>query len=553
MLNQNIMMRKLLIIPGLVFVLASCTKNFATLNQNPSQPTSVPLVYLFSSAQLEMGGSQNDPGYTQWRTNLFYCATMTQQMASTNTNQYVGDKYIYADEPSGAWFGFSSSGEGQYLNALKTMTQLLYSAKKDSADNSNLIAMTEILRVYLFQQITDIYGDVPYFDAGNGYITQNTTPNYDKQQAIYLDMLNQLSVAGASLSASASNPGSADFAYSGNITYWQHFANSLMLRLALRIVNADPTDAQTWGTKAITGGLLASNAENFQFNWSGGPSSSCNPNSYDLGASNSAHRGEVGYSLTGGVGDIQWGATLINMMKARKDPRLGMIATIPGTGPVVFSSTGVVLGDTAAADQNGLPNGLTEGASLQAATGFLSSKGCCFSVPTPYIYQDNSPQILLSYAESEFMLAEAIDRGWASGSAATEFQKGQAASLQTILSYNNSANGSPFTISAAAIANYQAANPFPGSGLAADLPAIQAEMYVLTAVTINFIEEWADWRRTGFPALTPVNYPGNAGNGQIPRRLVYPQEESVLDPAGYQSAITDQGPDLFTTHVWWDK
>jgi hypothetical protein len=553
MLNQNIMMRKLLIIPGFVLVLASCTKKFATLNQNPSQPTSVPLAYLFTSAQLEMGGSQNDPGYTQWRTNLFYCATMTQQMASTNTNQYVGDKYIYANEPSGAWFGFSSSGEGHYLNSIKTITQLLYSAKQDSAANVNLIAMTEILRVYLFQQVTDIYGDVPYFDAGEGYITQNTTPAFDKQQAIYLDMLNQLSVAGAALSSSAANPGAADIAYSGNITSWQHFANSLMLRLALRIVNADPTDAQTWGAKAIAGGLMASNAESFQFNWLGGASSACNPNSYDLGASNSSHRNEIGYSATGGVGDIQWGATLINMMKARKDPRLGMIAGIPGTGPVVFASTGALLGDTVAADQNGLPNGLTEGAALQTATGFQSSKGCCFSVPTPYIYQDNSPQILLTYAESEFMLAEAIDRGWVPGSAATEFQKGQAASLQTILSYNNSANSSPFTISAATIANYQAANPFPGSGLAADLPAIQAEIYVLTAVTINFIEEWADWRRTGLPVLTPVNYPGNAGNGQIPRRLVYPQEEAALNPAAYQGAITDQGPDLFTTHIWWDK
>lgn len=555
MLNQNIMMRKLLIISSLVLVLASCTKKFANLNQDPTKPTTVPLAYLFSSAQLEMGGSQNDPGYTQWRTNLFYCAPMTQQMASTTTTQYAGDKYFYANEPSGAWFGFSSSGEGHYLNAIKTMTQLLYTARLDSVTNVNILSMTRILRVYLFQQMTDIYGDVPYFQAGLGYITQNTTPPFDKQSAIYADMLNELAVAGAALSATASNPGAADFAYGGNITSWQHFANSLMLRIAMRMVNVDPTDAQTWAAKAIAGGLIASNAENFQFNWQGGPSQNINPNSYDLGASNNNHRGEVGVTPTQGVGDIQWGATLINMMKSRNDPRLGMIAAIPSAStPIVFAGPPAVpLGDTLAAHQNGLPNGLTEGAVLQAATGFASSKGCCFSVPTPYLYQDNSPQMLLTYAESEFLKAEAIDRGWATGSAATEFALGQTASLQTILSYNNSANASPFTITPAAIAAYQAKNPFPGTGLANDMIAIHTEMYALTAVTLNFIEEWADWRRTGIPALTPVNYAGNASNGQIPRRLVYPQEESVLNPAAYNAAITDQGPDVFTTHVWWDK
>ncbi len=85
------------------------------------------------------------------------------------------------------------------------------------------------------------------------------------------------------------------------------------------------------------------------------------------------------------------------------------------------------------------------------------------------------------------------------------------------------------------------------------MTSIHTEMYTLTAVTLNHIEEWADWRRTGIPALTPVNYPGNASGGAIPRRLQYPHEQTSLDASGYNAAITDQGPDLFTTHVWWDK
>ncbi len=153
-----------------------------------------------------MGGSQNDPGYTQWRTNLFYCAPMTQQMASTTTSQYAGDKYFYADEPSGAWFGFSSSGEGHYLNAIKTMTQLITSAKADSIHNVNTLAMARILRVYLFQQMTDIYGDVPYFQSGLGAISQTLTPVYDKQSVIYADMLNELAICRSGIDATQAIP-----------------------------------------------------------------------------------------------------------------------------------------------------------------------------------------------------------------------------------------------------------------------------------------------------------------------------------------------------------
>ncbi len=85
-----------------------------------------------------------------------------------------------------------------------------------------------------------------------------------------------------------------------------------------------------------------------------------------------------------------------------------------------------------------------------------------------------------------------------------------------------------------------------------EVNAIQTEAWLLWAVTLNVIEEWANWRRTGLPALTPVNYAGNASNGQIPRRLVYPQEESVLNAANYQTAASRMGGDLFTTQVWWD-
>ena len=66
------------------------------------------------------------------------------------------------------------------------------------------------------------------------------------------------------------------------------------------------------------------------------------------------------------------------------------------------------------------------------------------------------------------------------------------------------------------------------------------------------MEGWADWRRTGYPILTPVNYTGNSTGGTIPRRLIYPLEQVTLDAAAYKAAVSHMGGDLFTTKVWWD-
>jgi hypothetical protein len=103
------------------------------------------------------------------------------------------------------------------------------------------------------------------------------------------------------------------------------------------------------------------------------------------------------------------------------------------------------------------------------------------------------------------------------------------------------------------VSAYQATNPYPTTGgLDSAISAIQTECWLLWADTYNGYEAYASWRRTGYPVLTPVNYPGNASNGTIPRRLIYPAEESGLDAANYQAAVSRMGGDLFTVKVWWD-
>ena len=100
---------------------------------------------------------------------------------------------------------------------------------------------------------------------------------------------------------------------------------------------------------------------------------------------------------------------------------------------------------------------------------------------------------------------------------------------------------------------YLAANPYPATGtLEAKMEAIHTEFWMTTGSLLQHIEAWSNWRRTGYPKLTPVNYPGNETNGQIPRRLRYSQGEYGVNP-GIDVAVGRQGADLFTTRMWWDK
>ncbi len=530
--KQTIMIRKSVLIAGLLLSLTmSCTKDFSTINVNPTAPSSVPLDYLFGQATLQYAGSAGDPGYTQWRANLIYSMPMIQQMSSLG-QFYSGDKYLYqaTNQASGAYFG-TSDGEGNYPNSVKNLTQLIALAREDSVTNVNILSMARIVKVLLMSTMTDLYGDIPYFQAGQGYLTSNYTPAFDPQSAIYPDMLNELAVAGAALNPSAYIPSASDFAYAGNLTYWKHLANSLMLRLAMRLTNADPTDAQAWAAKAISGGVFASNAETYSVQYSGGPTYSVNPISYNLGPSDvSSFR-----QIISSTDNLQWSNTFVTTLQGRNDPRLHQISTVYP----VASQVGFTLGDTIGAHQLGLPNG------LDVVPGAITINN--YSVPNTLTYSSTSPLMIVTYAEVEFLKAEAEERGWSPGTAATEYANGQAAALEQMASYNASFMPSPATIAA-----YQAHNPYPSTTLADKMNQIYTEMWILTACTYNGMEGWADWRRTGYPALTPVNYAGNATGGTIPRRLIYPLEEITLNAAAYKAAVAHMGGDLFTTKMWWD-
>jgi len=506
------MIRKLSIIASITVLLASCTKDFKSINTNPNVPTAVPNDYLLAESQVQLAGSHN-PDSKSWRNNFGYSACLVQQMSSTDISFYGGSFYTSTQNSFSAYF------EDAYANSIKNEVNLISLSSADSK-NVNTTSMARILKVMDMAIMTDMYGDVPYSEAGKGYLDANFNPAYDPQKNIYADLLSELDKASAALDPAKYIPAKSDYVYSGDLSKWKRAANTLMLRLAMRLQKVDATMAQTWAAKAIATGLITSSSENIAINFDGVAQISSNPNSWTLGP--------VGSRNIAAINGVLWGKTLIDMMKSRNDPRLPLIAALKN-------------GDNSVANQVGLPNGTTTNVLATLTPSNLDS----YSRPAASMYSNRNSWIYMTYAEARLLQAEAIERGYVTGTAATVFADGQLAALNQVYGTTKPSAGD--------IAVYAATNPYPAAGtIAAKMNAIHTELYLLHAVTLNHVEAWSNWRRTGYPALTPINYAGNETNSTIPRRLKYSPGEFGVNP-NVATAIGRQGPDLFTTRIWWDK
>ena len=225
-------LKQLLFLPFfVVLVLTSCTKNFEDLNTDPNSVTvnNYPPVYHLTRAQLEYTGN-SDFSYEVWRVNIIYCGMMMQHLA--NTSWYAGDKYMQNDAWANAYFDVAYRDQVKYIVDLLKVTQ-------NNPLYANLYQIGRIMKVMIFHRITDIYGEVPYSEAGLGYYDRIFTPKYDEQAAIYADMLKELDEAATALDPSKDKPGTGDLIFRGapnSIELWKKLAYSMMLRLGMRVV-----------------------------------------------------------------------------------------------------------------------------------------------------------------------------------------------------------------------------------------------------------------------------------------------------------------------------
>ncbi|HEY4323839.1 MAG TPA: SusD/RagB family nutrient-binding outer membrane lipoprotein [Mucilaginibacter sp.] len=516
----------------LIMALASCKKDLLKTNTDPNA-VSVDVFdpnNMLSATLLYYTGS-TDNAIEVEETEIQGAGCMIQHWASTS-GYYFGDKYSLS--PGGWGSFFDHAYTYQVKNAVD-----LYTTTIGKPQYKNLHQISRIVKAMVFERITDVYGDVPYFKAGLAYHGSVYFPAYDKQKDIYADLLKEVSQAVDSLDENADKPvGDLFYSTAGDqIAEWKKFGNTLLLRMAMRLTKVDPATAQKY-VKQVQNLTMTSNDDNAIVAHDG---------SSDPLLINRIFRG-IGED--GAIQlDGQISKTFIDTLKNNDDPRLPVLSFVYNDTVVPIPTP--ASGSSLAADQNGLPNGYNTGAAangIQNYPGYLGSL-FLYSRPSPIIFNPDAPTLVLTYAESEFLLADAAKR-WGIGDPAIHYNNGVIAAITALAAY-----GAGGTIDPTVAQDYLDAHPYND---AIGLQMINTQFWIATY--FNEYEAWSNWRRTsggstpnGYPALVPVTYPGSQSPGAIPRRMQYSTVDKQVNSANYKAAVAGlTGGDKITSRMWWD-
>jgi hypothetical protein len=489
----------------------SCDKGFEEMNTNPNASSEPTPAYVFTKAELD--GAKDI---------LFLLNGTMQYTTSYNDVAGFGAKYVLSQSTQ-SWTTFNNA----YVNEINESLQVI-GAVKEKPDQINLMAAARIWKAYCFSRVTDLYGDIPYSQAGLGYTKSVFKVPYDEQSAIYADLLKELEEAAISFDAAKPTFGAADLIYNGDVSKWKKFSYSLMLRLAMRMTKVDPAQAELWARKAISGGVITLDADIARVNNYVSTGQDINKNPLAFNLLNSDYIGANGTSNTEG-GKYQ--DVFIDYLKTTKDPRLAAVSVVWVNGQP----------DTTAAIQKGMSSSLS---SKPADAVFVT-----YSEPNPAtILQLNSPMLIMTNAETNFLLAEAALRGWYTAeNASTLYENGVSASMRQWSMFGPGGN-----ISTTDIQGFLKNHPLKTeTSFESQMEQIYTQFWV--GVFPNAQEAFSSYRRTGFPALTPNNYVGNATGGKIFRRMLYPTSEQNLNGENYRAAVAKQGADEFLTRIWWDR
>lgn len=514
----------ILALTGLITGASSCDKGFEQVNQNPVLATSLDPGYLFSNAQF---GSAIQ--------TLNYQSEIVQQVITPYTGVLEGGNHNIIYDPNTNqlfnlfYTGSATTGSGP--GPVKLLADVINQTKTNTT-RSNLYNMARIWRAYIFQVLVDTYGDVPYSESGKGFTESVYLPKYDDQKAIYDDLLKEVSEATKALDASKPTE-AGDLFYKGNIGQWKRLGNSLLLRIAMRYTKIDANKAKQFAAVAAdpaNGGTLQSNTDNAYLVFN---STFNNPNANTFQGTEKQN--------------FYVGKPFVDFLKNTGDPRLSYIAVKYSNPAGNISPLTAGTEDTLSADQNGMPYGYNE-STIVTAPGYPGQIGAAYKysqLNRRTVAKIDAPEFFITYAQTQLLLAEAASRGYVSGTPGTFYNAGVRGHMDQMKQFDASV-----VISTASQDAYLSANPY---NPAKALEMINTQYWI--ASFLNGSEAWANFRRSGFPALTPNPYPSAdaAVKGDFVHRLVYPVREKSVNTEHYNEAVARMGADNLATHVFWDK
>ena len=493
-------------------LLIACDDNLDEINTNKTDATAIDPVFQLNNAIIESTFSN---------TSLVYDMGIVQQIITPNSGIVTGANFNQNNSD------VTQQGWQEYYRDVIKETRDIRNNQEEYAERTNLIQMTRIVEANAFLILTDSYGSIPYTEAGKAFNERILYPAYDDQETIYGILIAELQEAVAALDEAAPTE-SAEVLFGGNIEQWRKYGNSLLLRMGMRLSKVDPGRAESLVQQAFEGGVITSNADNVVIRHDA---------NYTNGIGVTLNATEANnYYLT---------APFVSYLQDNNDPRLASIAVRyvgAASGPEqVTGAEGNGSNDPAV--QIGMPLGFNnETIKAEAAAEGLTSFYEYSQADRERVVRQTSPVFIVTAAQTQLLLAEAAQRDWISADAGELYANGIRAHMEQMAAYTEES-----AIPEEAIAAYLAAHPYDAAN---GLELINTQYWI--ASFLNGPEAFANFRRSGFPALSPNPFPNQDISTDFIRRITYPTSEVAVNTENVNQAINSMGPDRLDTRVWWD-
>lgn len=474
------MKKQIIILITLAFTL-SCS-DFGDLNEDPKEATSVPAQTVYANANKNLVDLM-----TESSVNINIFRFFAQTWTSTTYTDEPNYDLKVRDQPGAHW-DFSYRDILRDLNEARNII--------NNSDNGgiapevlqNQLASISVLEVFTYHVLVDVFGDVPFTEALN---IDNVNPMYENDAAIYTALISKLNEAINAINENAGSFGDSDLIYGGDMSQFKKFANSIKLRMAVRIADVDAGTAATMASEAIASGVFESNADNAVMQYLDG-SPNANPVWTDL--------------VESGRQDFIPSDVVVNLMVELDDPRI----------PVYFRPN---LGA-------GVYRGGAYGENAPYAT--HTHLGDIFHEP-------DTEGLLMDYPEVSFLLAEAEELGLADPAGTPE--ENYNAAVTASLDYWG-VDGADSYLGQPDVAYSSASDTWQ------ETVAVQKWIHLFN----RGFEAWTTYRLYGAPDLKTTPF----SNEQSPRRYTYPNDEPSVNGPGYQAAVDAIGGDEKSTRVFWD-
>ncbi len=472
-----------------------CDDEFKEINSNPNAVTDIDDEYLFANAVLQsLRGNGNT--YAQ-----FPFASQYAHVYTGLSNKMFIDRY-YDNFTSAE---YRDLYEGIFYGPIRHIQDVIRMTKP-GGDRENEVrhAMAQVVAAMNFSRLADAFGSVPYQQGGLGQ-EGNLYPEFDSVEFIYKDMMNKLKEVISVLQSADAKKGypGADPFFNNDLDKWSRFANSLRLRLAMRIRLVTPDDANPVIVECLSLPLIEENEQNVR-----------NENQdSDISEFQNPAYNQYGY--------WKWKMSdfFVETLKNMEDPRLEVFAAANANGEYL-----------------GLPNGLSD-------TELSKQNLELIAVPSDQLVGKASTIYYLTAAEVWLLRAEAALFGLVPGDANELYQTAIRKSLRQ------------WQVSEEAISAYLSDNQYTTLVGSTERQFEQIATQLWIAVLPNAMEGWSTIRRTGYPVLPnryAPKYDLGVTDGELPTRCKYPSSEVNINQENYQKAIAEQGPDEITTPLWWD-